>query len=360
VSVHRTSATVEGTVNPESEELEAGCEVQYGETTSYGQTVACFPTDVGVGEAAKPVTAELVGLQGMATTYHYRVVAVNTNGPNPGPDQTLTTLPNVPSVLTESATQLLPREVLLGAIVNPEKGNTTYHFVYGPTAGYGSSAPAANVELGTGIEGLQALSTIGELRPGTTYHYAIVATNRGGSTVGPDQTFTTPAARPPVVVTGPASEVSQNGASISGTVDPQGVPTSYEFDIGTDTTYGSRVFAEAGSGSEAGTVSLGLRGLASGTLYHYRLVATNTYGTVYGEDETFTTPGFPTALLVSPVGAPLVPTPVFSPPSIGGAIEVSHGPTKAKHRAKAKQKRRVRKRVRKASRAVHGRGGRGR
>jgi hypothetical protein len=31
---------------------------------------------------------------------------------------------------------------------------------------------------------------------------------------------------------------------------------------------------------------LSLQGLAAGTLYHYRLVATNRYGTVYGAGET--------------------------------------------------------------------------
>ena len=152
-----------------------------------------------------------------------------------------------------------------------------------------------------------------------------------------DETFTTPtlAALLPEVTTGAASEVSPNAASISGTIDPRGVPTSYEFDIGTDTTYGSQqVFGEAGSGTQPSTLALGLQGLAAGTLYHYRLVATNRYGTVYGADETFATPAFPTALLASPVGAPLVSAPAFNPPSTSGVVTL--GPTsKAKARSQA-------------------------
>jgi hypothetical protein len=194
-----------------------------------------------------------------------------------------------------------------------------------------------------------------------TYHYAVVATNRGGVTVGSDQTFTTPVAALPVVSTGIASEVSQNGASISGTVDPQGVPTSYEFDLGTDTTYGTRVSGEVGAGTETSTLTLNLLGLAAGTVYHYRLVATNTYGTVYGADETFLTPGFPTAVLASPVGAPLVPSPVFAPPSVSGATTVSKAPGEPKHKAKKTKKRtKAKKRSRKASRVVLGKGRRGR
>ncbi len=364
------SATVEGAVNPESETLEGGCEVQYGKTTAYGQSVPCSPEKVGTGEKPVPVTAELVGLEA-STLYHYRVVAVNKNGANPGPDATLTTapavqgvltgeatditkvsatlngslkpngitthyyfeygetpsfgatsplppgteaelletapattrisglnvntayyyrlvatnefgttegetrsfatLPNDPVVTSESASQVFPREVLLGAVVVPENANTTYHFVYGPTAGYGSSAPVSDSELGEGSEGLQALASVSGLQPGTTYHYAVVATNAGGSTYGPDETFTTATAALPVVVTGAAGEVSQNAAVVSGSVDAEGVPASYEWDLGTDTTYGTRVSGEAGSGSEPQTVTLSLQGLAAGTTYHYRL-----------------------------------------------------------------------------------------
>jgi hypothetical protein len=443
-SVTPTSATVEGTINPESETLEAGCEVRYGTSPAYGLSTPCSPAKVGVGEDPVPVTANLQGLQA-GTLYYYRVVALNNNGADPAPHEgTFTTLPAVegvdtgeagdigktsatlngilkpngldahyyfeygeseaygsviplspadagtgnaqaeevvaagviltglkantvyyyrlvasnelgvtpagegksfktlpidPVVVSESATRIFPREALLSAVVVPEEADTTYHFAYGPTAAYGSVAPLGDIALGTGSEGLHALWTVSGLEPGTTYHYAVVATNAGGSTYGPDETFTTPAATPPVVSTGSASGVSQNGASISGTVDPQGVPTSYEWDIGTDTTYGTRISGEVGSSSEPQALSLGLLGLAAGRIYHYRLVATNTYGTVYGADETFATPGVPTALLASPVGAPLVPAPVFTAPSLSGIVtSTSTAGKKAKHKARKKPK----------------------
>ncbi len=249
-------------------------------------------------------------------------------------------------MVSEAASQIFPREVLLRAVVIPEavgttseEANTTYHFEYGPTTAYGLIAPVGDVELGTGTEGLQALLTVSGLQPDTTYHYAVVATNGGGSTFGPDETFTTPTATPPVVSTGPAGGISQNAAVISGAVDAEGVPTSYEWDLGTDTTYGTQVSGEAGSGTEPQTVTLSLQGLAAGTTYHYRLVARNTYGTVYGADGTFTTPGFPMALLVSPAGAPLVPAPVFTEPSLKGIVGSTGTPgRKAKHRARRKPK----------------------
>src|SRR6185312_11758522 len=46
---------------------------------------------------------------------------------------------------------------------------------------------------------------------------------------------------------------------------------------------------EVGSDFEPHEVTMPIQGLTSDTVYHYRIVATNTFGTVYGEDATFTT-----------------------------------------------------------------------
>jgi NHL repeat len=338
--VTRTGATLEGSVNPE--ETTTSYYFEYGETTAYGEHTA--EVSAGIGNAFKSVSVSVSSLS-PDRTYYYRLVAKNALGiPVRGEAETVTTLPPEPSVLSESASQINPRYAQVGAeeavsatvnpeVVNPQNGDATYHVLYGLTTGYGSSAPATDLVLGSGSEPLQAVLTISGLQPGTTYHYAVVAHNRGGNTTGPDETFTTATAPPPIVTTGTASEISQNSANISGSVDPQGFPTSYEFDLGTDTAYGSRFFGEAGAGAEAKTLSIDLQGLAPGTIYHYRLVATSLYGTVIGADQTFTTPAFPAALISAPGGAPLVPEPVFSPPTTGGA------PTYAAHtNGKAKKK----------------------
>jgi hypothetical protein len=119
-----------------------------------------------------------------------------------------------------------------------------------------------------------------------------------------------------------AGGVSQNGVVLSGMVDPQGLQTFYEFDLGVDTSYGTRVFGDAGAGVGGVPVSASFQGLAAGTTYHYRLVATDVYGAAYGPDQTFTTPAYPTATLTAPLTPVLVSVPTVVFPA-GEAVAAS-------------------------------------
>ena len=98
---------------------------------------------------------------------------------------------------------------------------------------------------------------------------------------------------PPAVATGEPNGVTSSGASLNGTVAAKALETTYHFEYGTSTKYGSRVplseEAKAGSGRTRVPVSQSVTGLEASTVYHYRIVATNSAGTSYGEDETFTT-----------------------------------------------------------------------
>lgn len=99
----------------------------------------------------------------------------------------------------------------------------------------------------------------------------------------------TPPASPPSVVTGPASQHTAGVVSVSGSVNPNGQATSYHFDYGTSTAYGSQTPpTSAGSGIATVPVTATTSGFHSGTSYHYRLVAASPAGTSYGSDATFT------------------------------------------------------------------------
>jgi hypothetical protein len=129
---------------------------------------------------------------------------------------------------------------------------------------------------------------ISGLATATTYHYRLVASNGSGTTLGADRTLTT--SGQPVVVTGTAQGASTTAVTLTGTVDPRGRSTNWDFEYGTSTSYGTKSPSHnAGSGFGAVAVSEPLAGLAPGTTYHYRLVGSNGNGGAAGADVTFTT-----------------------------------------------------------------------
>jgi uncharacterized delta-60 repeat protein len=97
---------------------------------------------------------------------------------------------------------------------------------------------------------------------------------------------------PPIVQTLAFSGLTTTGVTLNGTVNPNGLTTTAQFEYGTTTSYGdsASVTLSPGNGTTAQTVNAGLSGLTPGTLYHYRLTATNADGTVSTSDVTFTTP----------------------------------------------------------------------
>jgi hypothetical protein len=201
---------------------------------------------------------------------------------------------------------------------------TTYYVLYVESASYGPSAtnpyaaggaslPSA-VPTGSGGQPVQAI--LGGLKPNTTYHYQLVTVNQAGRVTGPDETFTTGAQTPPAAVTGGASGVAQNSATIAGTLNTSGLPTAYGFEVGTSTDYGPPAgLGSVGAGLSEAQVSLALTGLQPGTTYHYRLTATNVDGTSYGVDQTFTTGVFATTFAVPPAPLPFVAVPAIAFPA---------------------------------------------
>ena len=97
---------------------------------------------------------------------------------------------------------------------------------------------------------------------------------------------------PPVpgVTTGSAINVTSDSAKLNGTINPNGLATTYYFQCGKTTAYGDETSAQsAGSGTGNVAVSADLTGLSHNTTYHYRLVAYNFSQTAYGADMTFKT-----------------------------------------------------------------------
>jgi NHL repeat len=101
-----------------------------------------------------------------------------------------------------------------------------------------------------------------------------------------------PLGRVPNVSIGPATEIAATSATLSGTINPDGLPATYQFEYGTDTDYGNVAPAapvDVGGGTADVPATAVLSGLAPGTTYHYRLKGTTAEGSNLSQDATFTT-----------------------------------------------------------------------
>lgn len=102
---------------------------------------------------------------------------------------------SAPAVLTGAATVLGTSAAQIDGSVDPGGLTTTWRVRFGPTAAYGAATAA--VALPAGATPVAVSAPLSGLAPGTTYHYAVEATNALGTATGADRTLTTTATGPP-------------------------------------------------------------------------------------------------------------------------------------------------------------------
>jgi hypothetical protein len=169
--------------------------------------------------------------------------------------------------------------------VTPDGIDTSYYFEYGTTSAYGSTTPSQ--DAGSGSDPVAVSAVLSGLAPGTTYDYRLVAVNSQGPSYGQESSFSTTSS--PQVSTGTASGESTS-VTFSGTVVPGGLATSYYFEYGTTSAYGSKTAVQSAN-ADSGSVSVSATatGLKPNTTYVFALVASNSLGTSTGQAQTFQT-----------------------------------------------------------------------
>jgi len=231
-----------------------------------------------------------VSLTGLAyaTKYYARAYATTASGTIYGDELNFTTLPVVPTLTTTAITTITGNSATGGGNVTVGGGAevTARGICYSSTNLTPTIADTKTSDSkGTGV----FTSALASLKGNTTYYVRAYGTNSAGTGYGPVVSFKT-LVDMPVVSTTEVTAISKTGATSGGAVTYDGGGTVTAKGLAWGTTANPTI---AGSKIEGGT-GLGafvsnLTGLQKYTTYHVRAYATNSVGTAYGADITFTT-----------------------------------------------------------------------
>jgi len=183
------------------------------------------------------------------------------------------------------ATDITPTTAMLWGAVNPAGVEGTYgYFMWGTITG---EFPFTSKLIDFGLTPQLLNYQVSGLTPATTYNFMFSCnqdtTGAYNAVVVTFATLAAPVA--PTVAMGDPTELV-DGVALHGVVNPEGSLTSYYFEYGPTTSYGSSTgTVSAGSGS-APVEATGHITARPGTAYHCRLVASNAGGTTASPDAT--------------------------------------------------------------------------
>lgn len=302
-----SSATIRGSANPKG--FQAYAWFEWGASAD-GLVNETTHQDVGNGNVSIDFLSGLSGLSAN-TTYFYRAVAQNDNGITRGSTRSFTTKISatddgdnggggggdgscLPIVTTKPASFITRNSSSLRALVNPNGRSTSGWFEYGQS--YALTFRTTSTHVGSGSVDTDLLRLLSDLQSNTTYYYRAVAENNCGKVQGSILSFTTEPGdgEKPVVITFPATAITQAAAALNGKVNPKGFSTVGWLEWSTDSSLNSHSVTPSvnlGAGTVEQAMSSQLGSLSNNTTYYFRAAARNDYGVSYGSILSFRTLG---------------------------------------------------------------------
>jgi uncharacterized protein (TIGR02145 family) len=268
----------------------------------YGTTTGASTFSVTVGLGAGTFTSTITGLT-QGATYYVRSFATNVQGTSYGAETSFTTQTTPTLSATATPTSITTTSAIGGGTILNTGGATitTSGLVWGANANPEITLATKTTD---GTTSGTFTSSITGLTQGTTYHVRAYATNYLGTSYGPNITFTT-ITTPTVSATATVTSITGTTATGGGTITADGGAAVNARGVVYGTTTGSATFSVS-SGTGTGTYTSSLTGLTPVTTYYVRAFATNSVGTVYGTETSFTTSAGPASkamITTEPSGA---------------------------------------------------------
>jgi uncharacterized protein (TIGR02145 family) len=290
--------------------------VCYGTTS--GPSVSGTSTSDGSG--AGSFTSNITNLT-PNTLYFVRAYATNKVGTAYGTEVSFTTVALVvPTLTTIDVTSITLSTAVSGGNITASGGAdiTAKGVCWATTA-----APTLSnsfTENGTGTASY--VSDLSGLQPSTTYHLRAYATNSVGTAYGNEVTFTTVGIAVPTLTTTAVTGIGLTSAVSGGTITSNGGGAVTVSGICWSTTTGPTVNSpKTTDGSLTGSFASNLTSLTGATTYFVRAYATNSAGTGYGNEVSFST-----SLLSVPTLTTTVPSAVtYTTATSGGNISATGG-----------------------------------
>ena len=226
------------------------------------------------------------------TLYHFRAAATNRNGITYGPDTSFVTLSTSASLaaLVLSSGPFTPAFDAALTNYTASVPNPTNSVRVTPTSADTNATLQVRVNGGTFDSVLSGAASPPLLLNVGDNSIDVKVTAQDLATVKTYAVALTRAGTPPSVTTQPATDIGGTSATLNGTINPNGSPTTAWFEWGATTNYGNLTsVTDLGSGATPLALSASVGGLSAGTLYHFRAAATNRSGITYGPDTSFVT-----------------------------------------------------------------------
>jgi uncharacterized protein (TIGR02145 family) len=315
-SVTLTTASTGGAITSDGNDAVTARGVCWAKTAS--PAITDFKTTDGTGTGA--FTSNLTGLT-PATTYYVRAYATNSVGTAYGNEISFTTSSGgVPTLTTTNITSITMTSAVSGGNITTDGGGSVT--ARGICWAISTSPTLANSKTTDGTGTGAFTSNLTGLTSGSTYYVRAYATNSAGTAYGNELSFTATSVQLPTLTTAGITSITPTSAVSGGNIsaDGGGSVTARGICWATAT---SPIIANSKTtdGTGTGAFTSNLTGLTSGSIYYVRAYATNSAGTAYGNELSFTATSVQLPTLTTAGITSITPTNAVS----GGNISADGG-----------------------------------